>query len=744
MNSPENDQLTNFVNQTQGIPPAPETGLDGEDLPKIPFPTSYRLTGTQEENLIEHACRRLKELEDELGRSCTSASNWYESADYSEIGRRSFLGKRQLYEMLYHNQVGWRAHLLGGIFKDSNLVVPLARRIVRQMVARANNYFFSTDPWFAVYPVGIADRDLANDIERYTRFKFDQSRQKHVLELAVELAFVRGEAVVKTTYESKEQLYQQQASVLVDERGADILDQNKDYILESDLWVAETEAEVDPRTGLPGDPLPTGRMVLKRDGVTPKPASMFFQSKLITRKLTHFKGAESRVVYYRDFLCPLNAASVQDADCVAHLYDMPVMSLADMYQRKAMLDMSNEESMRATQRAVELIRNMAFESGQPKAAKDQHRPELGENDNTGTVERTEPTVEIAEIHLRYDANNDGIMEDIMLVIDRKNEVPIFYDYEANVTPDGLRPFDVVKINEVDGRWHGIGAMEMFESSQEIVDLLVNRWNFSQSRAARVDFWSPHNTVEGDSNKSLPLNWGGTFTPKPGKTGKVCLESVTLPDIKREALKEMVEFFLQMSLNESGVQHANDANMAGLDQAKLATGIRNIEKSGQEMFALYLSHLEPGLQGIIQRAMGLIFANLDQDEVFVFFEGDTQSLGMIRQEDVQDLELNVSLLLTRYRGEQLLQSSMQAAALVAQFYSQLPEIQMRVAPLYRDMLKALQINFADEIIVPMPPLPPPDAPGAAPATAVKPPQPVNPGAAAQATKPMPVGKSDPNL
>lgn len=738
MNSPENDQLTNFVKQIQDIVPVPDFGADGQDLPRIPFPTSYLLSGQQEKDLIEHALRRLRELEDELGRSCTGDSNWYESIDYSELGRRSFLGKRQLYEMLYHNQVDWRPHLLGGIFNDSNLIVPLSRRIVRQMVARANNYFFATDPWFAVYPVGVADRELASDIERYTRFKFDQSRQKHVLELAVELAFVRGEAVVKTTYESREQLYQEQASVLVDEQGADILDASGDYIVETDLWVAETETEINPQTGQPGAPLPTGRMVLKRDGVTPKPAKMIFQSKLITRKITHFKGAESAIVFYKDFLCPLNAPSVQDADCIVHLYDMPVMRLADMYQRKAMLDMSNEESMRATQRAVELIRNMAFESGRPKAFKNQNRPELGED--TGTTERTEPVVEIAEFHLRYDANGDGIMEDIMLVIDRKNQVPIFYDYEANVTPDGLRPFDVVRINEVDGRWHGIGAMEMFESSQEIVDLLVNRWNFSQSRAARVDLWSPHNTVEGDSNKNLQLNWGRTYTPKPGKTAKDILEFVTLPDVKHEALKNMFEFFMQMATNESGVANANDARAVGLDTAELATGVRNIEKSGQEMFSLYLSHLEPGLQSIIQRAMGLIFANLDQEEVFVFFEGDKQSFGMIRPEDVQDLELNVSLLLTRYRGEQLLQSSMQAANLVTQFYSHLPEIQVRVAPLYRDMLKALQINFADEIIVPLAAPPMGTGPsGTAPGTPK-----VNPEEAVQAVQPKPPGQSQPNF
>jgi hypothetical protein len=263
---------------------------------------------------------------------------------------------------------------------------------------------------------------------------------------------------------------------------------------------------------------------------------------------------------------------------------------------------------------------------------------------------------------------------------------------------------------------------MFESSQEIIDLLINRWNLSQSAAGRVDFWSPQNTVEGDRDTNLPLNWGKTYTPKAGKTAADCLETVYLRDIKFEALQSMFEFFLQMVMNESGVQHANDANMVGLDSAKLATGIRNIEKSGQEMFALYLSHLEPGLTSIARRAMAFLFQHFNEAEVFTFFEGEVSQIIEIRPEDVQDLPLDIQLLLTRYRGEQVLASSGQAANLVVQFYSYPPHVQERVAPMYRDMLKVLGIPNADEIIIPTPmPLgaPPGPIPEANPAATAPP-------------------------
>ncbi|MBE2180065.1 MAG: hypothetical protein IAE97_06300 [Chthoniobacterales bacterium] len=731
--------------QLQVVGEAPEGDEDAaqagrENAPRVPFASSLRLTREQEDDLLEWAKTRLEELEDELGRTENGDANGPSAANSS--GERKFLEKRKLYEMAYHNRMEWRPAVLGGIFKDTNLTVPIVRRVVRQMIARANNYFFGTDPWLSAYPVGKSDKPLADKVDRYTRHKLDEAKTKEAEQLAVELAFVRGECVVKTAYKKKEQIYKKDTKVLINPAtGQPILDANGDFIEDTDLFIPETEMQidqgtgtvaVDPQTGEPAG-IPTGQMVLKRDGQTPLPENPVFARQLITRRLTQYEGPESASVYYRDFLCPLSAASVQDADCIAHLYDMPVGTLADMYRRRGVFTRPGEGAdIEATRKAIELLRRLSTESGEAKAAKDQGREELGES-NTAAERKTQSTAEIAELWLRRDVDDDGIEEEIMLIVDRKNNAPIFYDYTANITFNGERPFDVVRPAVIDGRWHGMGCFEMFESSQEIIDLLINRWNHSQSRAGRVDFWKPHNTVEGELNKSLPLNWGGTFTPKGDKKAEDCLEVVYLRDIKFEALQGMFEFFLQMVMNESGVQHANDANMVGLDSAKLATGIRNIEKSGQEMFALYLSHLEPGLTSIARRAMGFLFQHFNQAEVFTFFEGDVSHIIEIRPEDVQDLQLDISLLLTRYRGEQVLASSGQAANLVVQFYTYQFHVQERVAPMYRDMLKVLGVPNADEIIVP---INVPQLPGQVPE--------VNTGALAEAAAPINPPRSEANL
>ena len=726
------DQISRIIDPKDGETPKQDDGIS----PLMPFPTAYELNRDREDELVNHAMTRLAALEQELGRDVCSGSDWSgrRQAGLSSAGEmegleaasRTWMGKRELYDLTYKNEVSWRASLLGGVFEFSNLVVPVARRITRQMIARAVNYFFATDPWFAVYPVGENDKVRADKADRYIRWKMDQAKFKRTEELAIERAFIQGEAVVRTSWANRGQVFRTEATVLVDAAGADILGMNGDYILEDDLWVEQILE--DPETG---EAIPSGGMVLKRDGQTQQPMEMIWVTKYIMRRITHYKGPEAKVINFKDFLCPLMAESIQDADCVVHLYDMPLMDLADQWKKSIDTSASADERVKSTQDAIELLRVLASSGTESKSAQDSDNVDSSTWETNGFRGNTQPIIEIAEFHLRYDADGDGILEDVMLIVDRKTRTPIFYDYEANITPDGLRPFTVVRVNEVPGRWYGIGSMEMFNTSQQILDLLINRWNYGNSKAARVDFWNPHNTVEGRANPNLELNWGGTYTPAPGKTAEDCLTTVYLDNKTGPQMRELAEFFMQLMMNESGIANANDGNASGMDSTKLATGIRNIEKSGQELFSLHLGHIEPGVtEGLLKMAK-LVFSNLDQMEVYRYFEDAEggeggKELQEINPGDIANMEIDTRILLTRYRGEQILESSIRAVELVDKFYAETrPEVQMRTMELYQQMLKALQVANADKIIQPVM-LPPagsspgmPDAQATAQAAAPKP-------------------------
>lgn len=680
------------------------------DAPLMVFPTSYVLTREQEQELVEHAMKRLNDLEQETGRDRCGVDGWWK-ADGLQVSNplgtggpeATWMGKRLLYDKTFKNEMDWRPRLLGGIFAESNLVVPAARRICRQMIARSVNYFFGTTPWFAIYPVGSMDRTRADKADRYVRWKMDRAKLQRTLEQGIERAFIVGEAVVKTAWAQREQIYKTPATVLVDEQGADILGADGDYILESDLWIQD--GVEDPLTG---EMVMSDLIVLKRDGVTPKPAALIWQQKLVTRRITHYKGPEAKVVHFMDFLCPLEAPSIQDADCVVHLYDKPLMELADQWKKSAAASETAEERVEATRKASDLLRRLTTGTGSNENSSGQNSDAVDSATTAGGREaRSQPNIKIAEFNLTYDIDGEGL-RNITLIVDRESRTPIFYDYDANITADGLRPYSCERVNEIPGRWYGMGAMEMMNPSQQIIDLWMNRKNKSVSSTARVDFWKPENTLEGQANPNLRLNWGGTYTPKGTAKVEDILQSVYLEDNIGDKLMELIEFVMQIMMNESGIANANDGNVAGMDSTKLATGIRNIEKSGQELFSLFLGHLEPGIADALNKMTKLVFSRLDEIEVYRYFEeGEAggegaQEIVEINPGDISLMEIDVQILLTRFRGEQILESSLRAWETVEKYFDPTkgPEFQERVAPMAIDILKALQVQNAKDIIRPL--------------------------------------------
>jgi hypothetical protein len=679
------------------------------DAPMMPFPTAYVLNRTQEQELCDHAMKRMKALENEMGHEFITDNTWgglmgggaeLPNSENLRLAHRTWLGKRVKYDMLSRNEVEYRAFLDGGIFSKSNLVFPLSRRIWRQMSARGNAYFFSTQPFFSAEPVGLLDRVKADKANRYSQYKLDKSGLVGVGHSAVDRSFALGECVVKTVHDTDDRPYQQWVSVLTDEMGNDILTSTGDVVTEEDLWIPQIGKNAET-----GEAFDTGGFVLKKDPSVIQPATLVWAEKLIWRKKRYYHGPKSKPVHFLDFICPLDAETIDSADFVAHQYDKPMMEIVDKWRKADAEGSATAEKIAATKEAIALISSLAT-TGESTDREKNVDPTISNATQQSSKESYASMVRIAECYLQYDSNGDGIMEDIMLVIDKATGTPIFYDYIQNVTPDGKRPFTCIRPLEVPGRWYGIGTFEIFDKAQEYADVTVNRMNHAVSKEGRVDFWQPFNTIEGAADSNLRMNWGGTYTLKNGKTAEDCLQSVYLRDNKMEGLREILDLQIQMAMAESGVANTNDNNLAGLDSTKLATGIRNIEASGQEIFGSYIHELEIGITCLTRKEVHTLFANLDDAEVYRYFEEDEQGgegagqMVEINPEDVMDLEMDVTIFLSRYKGEQVIANSQAVIDTINAFYEQMPEIQAVTAPAYQDILKALGVKDYDKRIVPM--------------------------------------------
>lgn len=701
------DQVSNFLQRADQIVNTPDAPPVDLTQPKVPFQTALKLTAEQEKKMIDHAFKRFYEIQAETGRDQTMNPQWWMNntastntalASQGLQTAETFMGKRSRYDATFLNDVAWRPWTMGpdNIFMSSNLAVPLVRRICRQMIARAKNTFFGSDPWFSIDPAPVPEFDQQPDaerairIERFCRFKLAESKAKESSGRAIARALILGECAVKTSYVVRDQVFNIEARVLHSVDGQPITAADGDYITETDQFV-------DAQDG-------TGRMVLARDGMTEQPVAPIWQQVPLNRRQILFEGSKSEPIFYKDFLCPLTATDVQTADAVIHLYDKPVMEFVDLVVKRGMVSDNTDDRMDAARKMVALVKELASNSTQPKSASTM---QLRPNDHYAmppAVETGGPVAEFAEFYLWYDANGDGIAENIMLICDKTTQAPIFYDYVANVTVDGLRPIEVVRINPVEGRWYGLGIMELFDSYQNITDLLVNRWNFSQSRSGRIDLWTPTNTLEGDRDPSLKMNWGGTYTKKPGLKKEDVLEVVYLTDVKFDQIQAMIQFFMQLAMNESGVTNANDDQAAGMASAKLATGIMEVSKSGDELFSPIIEDLREPLSRILDREIEVTLSNMNPQEVYTYLEGDTMGIDRLTPDDVRGLRFKTKIELTTMKNMQQLQMSAQAAALVEKFYLLAPEIQMKVAGFYRAQLRILDPKAdADTTIQPMPPM-----------------------------------------
>lgn len=686
---------------------------DGEE-PLVPFQTQLKLTKSQEKLMIDYAFQRLADMGNESGRDQTLQPTWWAnlapapnqiSAAQGFLQASTFLGKRSRFDATFYNDVSWRPWTMGvdNIFMSSNIAVPIVRRVCRQMIARAIQAFFGGSDWFSVDPTpgtgNTVDEARAVRIENFCRYKLAESDSKDDKEAAISIAMILGECAVKTSYVVRDQIFDTEAVVLHDIDGQPIRDTKGDTITQDDdQWV-------DAQDG-------AGTLVLAKDGVTRKPDALIWNNVPLNRRQVLFEGARSEPIYYKDFLCPLTAKNVQVADCVCHLYDKVVAEFVDLVVKRGMVDDTTAERKAVAQKMLALVQKLESNTAAPKSAENQAiRPNENYTPVPSNADSSGPVAEFAEFYMWFDANNDGIAENIMLICDRVSQAPIYYDHVANVTTDGLRPIEIIRINPVQGRWYGQGIMELFESYQTIIDLLVNRWNFSQSRSGRVDFWTPTNTLEGDRDPSLKMGWGGTYTKKAGVKAEDILEVVYLNDIKFDQIQKMIQFFIQLLMNESGVSTANDDQAAGMQSSKLATGIMEVQKSGDELFRPIVSDLESGMTRLLNREVDVTLANINPEEAFTYLKGDTQGIDKITPDDVRGLKMRCTISLTTHKNQQTLQQCAQAAALVEKFYLLPPDVQARVAPFYRDQLRALSPKSnPDDVIVPMPPkneAPPPE-------------------------------------
>lgn len=621
--------------------------------------SSLKLTLEQEVRMMNFVTTREKDICHEMGRS---PRGWPMPGSWTDL--------RRLNQHWYEGNLDWRQGDMyyGGVFDESNFTRGDGKRYVRHLSAKITDDLLGTTPFFgAMKEEGAKNVDdkLIKAVEQYSQNGIDESGLPDVVREACEIALARNEAVVKLRYINATSGFYGPAEVLVDQTGQPVKTPQKQlYVLKNDDFIQ----------------MPDGTGVLEKDPSFIVPAQMipqfqYAQFAELPQSATIKEGLEGRVIDYRDFLCPLRANTIHEADIVIHLYDEVKETLASMY---AGFD-SSQGYFNTT------------ESGA-------NSPIAYQGEQRGIINREVEWVHVGEAYLQYDADQDGHVEEILCVYDRDSGKAIFYDYLQNHLKK--RPFEVIHgLRKEAGRWYGVGVFTDKFDQLIFIDKTFNKINCKTNKSTTVTAHRKEAIVEWkDNDGPIVLGSQQVYTIAQGwktENGPI-IEQIRLIEVTEDETNLMHDM-IQASDQEFGAITAADASAAGFNDSKTATGVASLERSANNIVkATERVHVKC-YTAILEQAVDILLENMDPVQVMTT---DDDELLTLNRDEIRDLPRKVRLLLTRSRSSDALMVDQQATQIANEFFDLMGLDMMRaqkLRPLYINRLKALEVMDADDLL-----------------------------------------------
>lgn len=569
-----------------GLPALP--GPSADATPPRYDRTHLVLTPEQEEKFRERVRRRIDECRKEMGlerRSpgATVFGSGFGSSGYSAaLGARtdSWAWKREMNQALYDGVLDWRVNYYGpqSVFKASNYSLNMPKRWVRLMAARLNETQLGTDPFFAAMPQRASADDEAKAVESYTQGQIGKSNLRQAMQEARRVALIRNEAVVKLAWQRRASVFRGPATVMVPPLAVTGTLPDGSPLLGEAPFVMPDGSLVQPgepiRLGngdliyqdddtVPLSPDAPDAEVLFKDAtfaMPPLPLRQYVAFDDVEQVEVDYEGLDASTIYFKDFLFPPRCRSLREADIMVHVYDATLNEL------------------RATYGGFETFENYA--SGYGAAEGGRARPEQGESETASTRE----TVGVHECYVLADPDETGRDKWIFCPYDYEGDRFLFLDYLKNHMP--RPPFVMIPgVERVENRAYGVGVYEMARDKALFVDLMFNRVNFMASKSGSATFIDEDAIVEvKEGGLKFRLGTDELWTIKGGQgygPERPPVFRVNLAEVPEQAL-QLMEEMQQAGQLEIGIVGQDDGNASGLPSTKTATGVVNIQQTGNSL------------------------------------------------------------------------------------------------------------------------------------------------------------------
>lgn len=560
---------------------------------------------------------------------------------------------------------------------------------------------------------------LTERINSMAQYKLGMSNLKDGIGAALERATVVGEQVLKCAHREQANIYQRYAEVLVSAPGVQISTKDGDPVYQTDAWRPLSGA-ADPSMDaflqahskdhnirrfqmVPGEP---GTMAKKIPDPTrygeflwvDTQEPLVYEDMLAKGRKIIYRGPDFAPISRRDFYCSLDARTIHEAECIAHVFDINVIDLLNYL----IGDLTRDDLRRPGQRDwfdrnLEILETMKGNTSNRKSDVGQPKMLFGEQREGGCDEYNLKAL-LAEVYMTVDADGDGKPEEIMVIIDKQQRKALWWDYTVNCTPRGVRPFEVIRIYPAPDRWYGISESKRQACNQYLIDFCVNRLMYQANL---------NGTITAYDNSVVPA-WA-TEEPVPGKSYKMAKDKS--PDSVKnavmkwevsdmpEGLNDLKNELMQISQMTSGNMNPGEQNNASLPAASLATGIRAIARAGQILDALRDINCAPCVTAIVFLGVRVMLRHMQPEEEFEYTNGDRILSDSISREEVEGLDVDVKLSLGVGRAEDQIQVLELARQIAIEFYGLPPDVQQMIRPLYIHAFKSMDIPEADTIFQP---------------------------------------------
>lgn len=572
------------------------------------------------------------------------------------------------------------------VFARSNESLNMVGAGVEYIRSRLIEELFAERPWFSAEPrqPEAFDPALALQIRRHLDWKLgpDEIGFEAIASEAVTQACKLGECVVKLSYRTEEDHFERIASILWDEEAdAPVLTQDGEFVFEEGPQAVLNEALCAPLDFVaewhPGDPVCAEAL----------PPGFCWKERIVSERRVRAAGAKASPLHPKEFYCPLNAPSVHEADFVAH---MTSMRLSDVCAHLG-VSLEGEEDGEEGEllRALRQIR--AAGGWEPQAASEEAQP--GEAREIPPPD-ADPEFRVVEAYFRFDARGDGRPCRVFLMTAYDHDVPIFWDYIANVTPDGSYPFEAVTVNKEPHRWYGRSWFQKFERYQHLIDKLTNQILYRNDLAANpVKFRRKEAVVQWQDDQPFEIEPDKVFDLNDGYSAQDALQTVHIPE-----LDEQTKFLLEMVIStwrmRAGVSTATQGTFGGLPSERTATGVSQVAATGTTLFRPQLLEIRRGLEAVLRQVVAYQYAYLETDEAFPYVEGEVRRSGLLSWRSVRNLELSVELTLPMASLGENLDAAQLAVECFTQFLAVPDAFKAVAAPLYTNVYKQLGVPEAE--------------------------------------------------